>query len=71
MWAWVGQRSMSIYLMNTIAIGLAKALLLKLMPWHGSNFLLFFPLLALAGVGGPLLVKAWIARWSKVLDRYV
>ena len=71
MWAWVGQRSMSIYLMNTIAIGLAKAALLKFMPWHGMNFLIFFPLLTLAGLGGPLLIKSWIARWSKVLDRYV
>ena len=70
-WAWLGQRSMSIYLMNTIAIGLAKALLLKLMPWHGVNFLLFFPLLTLAGVGLPLLVKDWAGRWWKVADRYL
>jgi fucose 4-O-acetylase-like acetyltransferase len=70
-WAWVGQRSMSIYLMNTIAIGLTKALLLKLMPWHGISFLLFFPLLTLAGVGVPLFIKARMARWSKAVDRYL
>ncbi len=52
-----GAMTFPIYLMNTIAIGLTKALLLKLMPWDGSNFFIFFPLLFSAGVIVPVLVK--------------
>lgn len=38
----LGRASMAIYLMNTIAIGVAKALLLLIRPWDGVNFLVSF-----------------------------
>ena len=68
---WVGRLSMSIYLMNTLAIGIAKAALLKVMPWEGLNFLLFFPVLAVAGVAAPIMVKQWAARRLPRVDRYL
>lgn len=67
----IGQLSLSIYLMNTLAIGIAKALMLEILPWDGINFLLFFPVLALAGVGAPIAVKRLVSRRLPALDRYV
>ena len=69
--AWIGQLSLSIYLMNTLAIGITKALLLKAMPWDGANFLVYFPLLTLAGLALPIAVKQLVARRLPALDRYV
>ncbi|MGH8741989.1 MAG: acyltransferase family protein, partial [Burkholderiales bacterium] len=67
----LGRASLAIYLMNTIAIGLAKGLLLKLLPWHGVNFLLYFPLLTLAGVALPLLVASFAKRHAPRAARYL
>jgi fucose 4-O-acetylase-like acetyltransferase len=58
---------LAIYLLNTIAIGLTKGILLKFMPWDGYNFLLFAPILTAAGIGVPILVKKLFPRvpfWS-------
>jgi fucose 4-O-acetylase-like acetyltransferase len=54
---WFGTCSFAIYLFNTLAIGLSKGLLLKVMPWDGMNFLIFFPILFLSGLIGPILLK--------------
>ncbi|HYD58222.1 MAG TPA: acyltransferase [Burkholderiales bacterium] len=67
----LGLASLAIYLMNTLAIGVAKALMLKVMPWHGVNFLLFFPVLTLAGVFVPMLVRALAARYARPAARYL
>lgn len=69
--AWVGQHSLSIYLMNTLAIGVSKAALLKLMPWDGINFLVFFPLLAIAGAAMPIAVKQMARRHAPAVDRFL
>lgn len=69
--AWLGQLSLSIYLMNTLMIGIVKALMLKVMPWDGTNFLVYFPLLLLAGVALPVLVKQFIGRRAPAVDRYI
>jgi fucose 4-O-acetylase-like acetyltransferase len=56
-----GGMTFSIYLMNTMAIGVVKAVLLKLTNWDGANFvLLFFPLLMFAGVMIPIFLKKFI-----------
>ncbi|RIL06867.1 MAG: acyltransferase [Proteobacteria bacterium] len=52
----LGEYTFSIYLMNTLCIGLAKGLLLEVLPWDGARFLLFFPVLFAAGLVGPLLL---------------
>lgn len=67
----LGRASLAIYLMNTVAIGVTKALMLKLLPWDGINFLLYFPLLALAGIALPLLARDLAIRYTPRLARYV
>jgi len=69
--AWIGRASLTIYLINTIAIGLAKGLLLRVLPWDGVNFLLYFPVLTLAGVALPMLVKGALAPHSQIVARYL
>jgi hypothetical protein len=56
----LGLASLAIYLMNTIAIGVTKGLMLKVFPWDGVNFLVYLPVLALAGVALPMGVR-WLA----------
>ena len=69
--AWIGRASLTIYLINTIAIGLVKGLLLRVLPWDGVNFLLYFPVLTLAGVALPVLVKRALAPHSQLVARYL
>ena len=61
---WLGKFSFVIYLLNTLTIGLAKGVLLKVAPWDGINFLGFFPILLLSGLIGPVLLK------TILLDRF-
>ncbi len=53
----LGEYTFSIYLMNTLFIGLTKGVLLKLLPWDQESFLLFFPALLGAGLVGPILLQ--------------
>jgi len=59
----------AIYLLNTIFIGLAKALLMKEVPWHADWFPLFAVVLMVAGVAGPVVTKMLLFRPVPVLDR--
>jgi fucose 4-O-acetylase-like acetyltransferase len=65
----LGGYSFVIYLLNTPCIGLTKGVMLKFMPWDGANFLVFAPMLLLAGVAGPMLIKRFVLRPVPVLDR--
>lgn len=57
----LGGMSFSIYLMNTIAIGATKAVLLKFTSWDGLNFVvLFFPALLIAGILLPVAFKKYV-----------
>lgn len=58
-----------IYLFNTIAIGVTKGIMLKFMSWDGPNFLIFAPILFLAGVLGPIILKVTVLRRLPVLDK--
>jgi hypothetical protein len=64
-----GLLSYAIYLMNTIAIGFTKGVMLRFVSWDGVNFLFVAPILLLAGVYGPILVKRYIFPYLKPLDR--
>jgi fucose 4-O-acetylase-like acetyltransferase len=66
---WFGKYSFAIYLFNTLAIGLSKGLLLKVMPWEGTNFLAFFPILLLSGLVGPVLPKRILFDRVPLLSR--
>jgi len=58
-----------IYLLNTLFIGFAKGIGLKVMSWDGLNFLIYFPLLVAAGMLLPIAFKKWVlAKWPP-LDR--
>lgn len=66
---WLAPYAFAIYLLNTIFIGLAKALLLKQIPWESDWFPLFAAGLIAAGVAGPILAKTLLFRPVPVLDR--
>lgn len=65
----LGAFTFPIYLMNTVFIGVAKGMMLKLATWDGANFLWFAPMLLIAGLVGPILVKVWLLRRIPALDR--
>jgi fucose 4-O-acetylase-like acetyltransferase len=67
----LGLSSLAIYLLNTISIGITKAGLLKLIPWDGANFLVFFPTLLAAGIILPLLARRWLPSIWRPLARYL
>jgi fucose 4-O-acetylase-like acetyltransferase len=65
----LGKYSFSIYLLNTIGIGLAKGILFQFMSWNGPRFLVFLPVLLAGGLIGPVLVKTQIFRRVRYLDK--
>jgi peptidoglycan/LPS O-acetylase OafA/YrhL len=67
----LGICSFIIYLLNTEFIGITKAVLLKVHSWDGAAFLLFLPVLLVAGTFGPVILKrrffsryAWLDRFT-------
>ena len=65
----LGRYSFPIYLLNTIALGVAKGVLLLFMPWDGTNFLIFLPVMLVVGIVGPILVKTLIFRRIAYIDK--
>jgi fucose 4-O-acetylase-like acetyltransferase len=65
----LGRYVFVIYLLNTVFIGLAKALLLRVVSWDGAHFPPFAAGLLLAGTLGPVLVKRYVLRRVPILDR--
>lgn len=60
----------SIYLMNTLFIGLVKGIFVGLVAWDGRGFLLFhFPVLLTAGIAGPILAHRYVLRRVPYLGR--
>ncbi len=66
---WMGRYCFSIYLFNTLFIGLAKGFLLQAVSWNGGHFLPFALALMAAGVLGPVALKHLALRRSPMLDR--
>lgn len=65
----LGQYAFIIYLLNTICIGLAKGLFVKVLPFQDGYFLLALVVLFAAGLGGPILVKRYALRYWPAADR--
>jgi peptidoglycan/LPS O-acetylase OafA/YrhL len=65
----LGAYSFVIYLLNTPFIGLVKGVMLKILPWDGVNFLLYAPVLTLAGTLLPILLKRHLLSRVPALDR--
>lgn len=59
----------AIYLLNTIAIGVVKGVMLKFFSWDGTNFLMFFPVLVMAGMLAPIAVYQLVLRRIPFLAR--
>ncbi len=72
-WEWplfLGRYAMAIYLLNTPAIGLAKALLILAgVGWTSGAFPVHVVALTAAGLALPILVKALLLRRVPTLDR--
>ena len=72
-WDWplfLGRYAMAIYLLNTLAIGFAKAVLLAAgIGWTSGAFPVHLVALTAAGLAVPILVKALLLRRLPVLDR--
>lgn len=66
---YLGRYSFMIYLFNTLFIGLAKGILLRLTSWDGAHFLPFAVALACAGILGPVVLKQVAFRRAGILDR--
>ena len=67
---WLGGFSMVIYLFNTIAIGVVKAVLVAIgATWNAAGFWLHAPLLLAAGVFLPVLFKVLLLRRVPAVDR--
>ena len=66
----LGRYTMSIYLFNVIAIGVAKAALLVAgVPWNAAGFWIHAPALTAAGLLLPILLKVLVLRRIRPLDR--
>jgi hypothetical protein len=65
----LGSYSLSIYLMNTMFIGLAKGLMFEITHWHGTNFVAFFFVLFAAGLIGPLLMQKYVLSRLPLIGR--
>lgn len=59
-WLILGKFTFTIYLFNTIFIGLSKGVMLKFFSWDYVNFLFFFPLLLISGIFGPILIHKYL-----------
>lgn len=64
-----GTLSYAIYLLNTLAIGFTKSVILQFTDWHYHNFLWIAPILLVAGLFGSIFTKLYIFPYIKPLDR--
>jgi fucose 4-O-acetylase-like acetyltransferase len=67
----LGDYLFPIYLMNTIFIGLAKAIILKFCSWDNSNFYFIAPILLIAGIYIPIFIKKYLLRFIPVLNNII
>lgn len=65
----LGNHAFTIYLLNTIVIGLAKAGYLKLAPFHGASATVALALFFAAGTLVPILIRRCVADRVPVLSR--
>lgn len=69
--AYFGNNTLSIYLMNTIFIGLSKAFLLTLIPWRDHYFIVYFVVLSGAGLLLPIAIKRLVSRVRPAAAAYI
>ena len=59
---WFGENSMVIYLFNTLAIGFAKAIYVRILPYDGAWFAMMILVLMAFGALAPVLLKVIVGR---------
>lgn len=64
-----GRYSFVIYLLNTICIGVVKAVGLKIHGWDGNAFFVFAPALFAGGVLLPIYIKQYVLSRNELLNR--
>lgn len=69
--AFLGSQTLSIYLMNTISIGVAKAMLKPVVPYQGHYFLIYLVGLTAAGLLLPIAIKHLLVGWRPGLRHYL
>lgn len=67
--ACLGVCSFSIYLMNSLCIGVAKGVITKFVSWDGANFFWVAPILFIVGILLPILVKRGLFARLPAIDR--
>ncbi len=65
----LGKYTFSIYLMNTIVIGLVKVVFFRIISWDGVNFLWYAPMLLVSGLFVPIAVKKYVLKRFAYLDK--
>jgi fucose 4-O-acetylase-like acetyltransferase len=65
---WLSRYTFVIYLLNTIVMGFTKGILLLFLSWTAASFLLLAPILGLAGLFGPILIKRAVFRRLPLVD---
>jgi fucose 4-O-acetylase-like acetyltransferase len=66
-----GNHTLSIYLLNTICIGLVKSLVLIVIPWRDEYFIVHFFILILAGLVLPVLIKLRLTNAHPSVAAYI
>ena len=61
----------AIYLMNTMCIGLVKAVLLRFLAWDNAGFIVMAPCLVIGGLYLPILIRRHLISRSRVLSTIV
>lgn len=67
----LGGQTLSIYLMNTIFIGLGKAVLMLFLPLRDQYFVIYFIVLALSGIYLPIFTKKLLKKIKPSLAEYI
>ena len=62
---YLGRNTLTIYLMNSLAMGLVRAIVLRYWGWDGWHFFVVAPLLLLSGLFVPIAVQRLVfSRWN-------
>jgi len=68
----LGRNTLTIYLMNSLAMGLVRAVVFKVWDWDGWHFFVVAPVLLTAGLVMPILAQRWLFsrwRWTNHITR--
>lgn len=68
---YIGRHSYIIYLLNTICIGLTKAIIFLVIGWDYYNFYLVAPILITAGLLGPLIAEWLIFKRIPFINTHI